>query len=327
MPIVTGKRMMLFSGRANQELARQIAGKLGIELGHVTLKTFSAGEVYCRYEESIRGADVFIVQPTCSNPETGITANDALMELLCMIDAAVGASAHRVIAVMPWFGYSRQDKKSALREPISARLVAHILEAAGADRVLTVDLHAGQVQGFFSKPVDHMTAMFLLAEYFAGLQLDDLVIVAPDVGRVKLNHKFAETIGADLALMTKERPAQQVAEVGYVIGDVKGKTAVIVDDIIDTAGTLRAAGQTVLDEGAARVFAAGTHPVFSGSAYESLSKAGFEQIVVTDTIPLRAGAPDNVVVLSTAGLLADTIKQIFTDGSVSAVFGGENQLF
>jgi ribose-phosphate pyrophosphokinase len=153
------------------------------------------------------------------------------------------------------------------------------------------------------------------------------VIVSPDVGRVKLNHKFAETIGAELALMTKERPAQQVAEVGYIIGDVKGKTAVLVDDIIDTAGTLRAAAQTVKDEGAARVFAACTHPVFSGNAFESLQKAGFEQIVCTDTIPLRAGAPDNVVVLSCAELLADTIKQIFTDGSVSAVFGGENQLF
>jgi ribose-phosphate pyrophosphokinase len=319
--------MMVFSGRANPDLASQIAVKLGIELGHVTLKTFSAGEVYCRYEESIRGADVFIVQPTCTNPETGVTANDALMELLCMIDAAVGASAHRVTAVMPWFGYSRQDKKSALREPISARLVAHLLEAAGVDRVLTVDLHAGQVQGFFSKPVDHMTAMFLLAQYFAGLDLDDLVIVSPDVGRVKLNHKFAETIGADLALMTKERPAQQVAEVGYIIGDVKGKTAVLVDDIIDTAGTLRAAAQTVLDEGAARVFAACTHPVFSGPAFDRLTQAGFEQIVCTDTIPLRSPAPDNIVVLSCADLLADTIKQIFTGGSVSAVFGGENQLF
>jgi ribose-phosphate pyrophosphokinase len=318
---------MVFSGRGNPELAAHIASKLGLELGHVTLKTFSAGEVYCRYEESIRGADVFIVQPTCTNPETGITANDALMELLCMIDAAVGASAHRVTAVMPWFGYSRQDKKSALREPISARLVAHLLEAAGVDRVLTVDLHAGQVQGFFSKPVDHMTAMFVLADYFAGLELDDLVIVSPDVGRVKLNHKFAETVGADLALMTKERPAQQVAEVGYIIGDVKGKTAVLVDDIIDTAGTLRAAAQTVLDEGAARVFAACTHPVFSGGAFNSLQQAGFEQIVCTDTIPLRPGAPDNVVVLSCADLLADTIKQIFTGGSVSAVFGGENQLF
>ena len=319
--------MMVFSGRANPELAGQIAAKLGLELGHVTLKTFSAGEVYCRYEESIRGADVFIVQPTCTNPETGVTANDALMELLCMIDAAVGASAHRVTAVMPWYGYSRQDKKSALREPISARLVAHLLEAAGVDRVLTVDLHAGQVQGFFSKPVDHMTAMFVLADYFAGLELDDLVIVSPDVGRVKLNHKFAETIGADLALMTKERPAQQVAEVGYIIGDVKGKTAVLVDDIIDTAGTLRAAAQTVLDEGAARVFAACTHPVFSGPAFDRLAEAGFEQIVCTDTIPLRSGAPDNIVVLSCADLLADTIKQIFTGGSVSAVFGGENQLF
>lgn len=318
---------MVFAGRANPELAAQIAAKLGIELGHVTLKTFSAGEVYCRYDESIRGADVFIVQPTCSNPETGITANDALMELLCMIDAAVGASAHRVTAVMPWFGYSRQDKKSALREPISARLVAHILEAAGVDRVLTVDLHAGQVQGFFSKPVDHMTAMFLLADYFAALELDDLVIVSPDVGRVKLNHKFAETIGAELALMTKERPAQQVAEVGYIIGDVEGKTAVLVDDIIDTAGTLRAAAQTVLDEGAARVYAACTHPVFSGGAFDSLQRAGFQQIVCTDTIPMRSGAPDNVVVLSCADLLADTIKQIFTGGSVSAVFGGENQLF
>jgi len=319
--------MMVFSGRANPELAGQIAAKLGLELGHVTLKTFSAGEVYCRYEESIRGADVFIVQPTCTNPETGVTANDALMELLCMIDAAVGASAHRVTAVMPWYGYSRQDKKSALREPISARLVAHLLEAAGVDRVLTVDLHAGQVQGFFSKPVDHMTAMFVLAEYFAGLELDDLVIVSPDVGRVKLNHKFAETVGADLALMTKERPAQQVAEVGYIIGDVKGKTAVLVDDIIDTAGTLRAAAQTVLDEGAARVFAACTHPVFSGPAFDRLADAGFEQVVCTDTIPLRSGAPDNIVVLSCADLLADTIKQIFTGGSVSAVFGGENQLF
>lgn len=318
---------MVFSGRANPELAGQIAAKLGLDLGHVTLKTFSAGEVYCRYEESIRGADVFIVQPTCTNPETGVTANDALMELLCMIDAAVGASAHRVTAVMPWYGYSRQDKKSALREPISARLVAHLLEAAGVDRVLTVDLHAGQVQGFFSKPVDHMTAMFVLADYFAGLELDDLVIVSPDVGRVKLNHKFAETIGADLAIMTKERPAQQVAEVGYIIGDVKGKTAVLVDDIIDTAGTLRAAAQTVLDEGAARVFAACTHPVFSGPAFDRLAQAGFEQIVCTDTIPLRSGAPDNVVVLSCADLLADTIKQIFTGGSVSAVFGGENQLF
>ncbi len=327
LPIVTGKKLMLFSGRANPDLAAGIAGRLKIELGHITLKTFSAGEVYCRFEESVRGADVFLIQPTCANPATGLSASEAMMELLVMIDAAVGASAHRVVAVMPWYGYSRQDKRSALREPISARLVAHLLETAGVDRVLTVDLHAGQVQGFFRKPVDHMTALLLLAEYFSGLELDDLVVVSPDVGRVKLNHKFAEMIGADLAIMTKDRPAQQVAEVGYVIGDVRGKTAVILDDIIDTAGTLTAAGQTVLDEGAARVYAACTHPVFSGPAYERLAAAPFEQVVVTDTIPLRDGAPENIVVLSCAPLLADTIRQIFTDGSVSAVFGGENQLF
>ena len=194
-----------------------------------------------------------------------------------MIDAAVGASAHRVIAVTPWFGYSRQDKKSAPREPISSRLVAHMLEAAGADRVLTMDLHAGQVQGFFSKPVDHMTAMFILTQYFRDQQLEDLVVVRPDAGRVKLAKKFAEKVGAELAILNKERPAQQVAEIAYVIGDVKDKTAVIVDDIIDTAGTLRAAGETVKDEGATRVFAAATHPVLSGNAFENLAASPFEQ--------------------------------------------------
>src|ERR671935_2175557 len=287
------KRLMLFSGRANPTLAAKIAQKLGVDLGPVTLKTFSNGEVYCRYEESIRGADVFLVQPTCANPERGLSANDALMELLLMIDAAVGASAHRVIAVTPWFGYSRQDKKSAPREPISSRLVARMLESAGADRVLTMDLHAGQIQGFFHNPVDHMTALFMLTQYFDDLGLTDLVVVAPDAGRVKLNKKFASKVGAELAILDKERPAQQVAEIGYVIGDVKGKTALIVDDMIDTAGTLKAACRTVLDEGAARAYAAATHPVLSGNAFENLAASGFEQIVVTDTIPLRPGAPDN----------------------------------
>ena len=327
LPIDYDKRLMLFSGRANPELAARIADKIGVDHGPVTLKTFSNGEVYCRYEESIRGADVFLIQPTCGNPATGVNPNDALMELLEMIDAAVGASAHRVIAVTPWFGYSRQDKKSAPREPISARLVAHMLEAAGADRVVTMDLHAGQVQGFFSIPVDHMTAVMMLTQYFDDLGLTDLVVVAPDAGRVKLNKKFASKIGAELAILDKERPAQQVAEIGYVIGDVRGKTAIIVDDMIDTAGTLKAAAQTVLDEGAARVYAAATHPVLSGNAYENLASSGFEQVVVTDTIPLRAGAPDNVRVLSVADLLTDSIRRIFTDDSVSEVFGGENQLF
>jgi ribose-phosphate pyrophosphokinase len=321
------KRLMLFSGRGNPELAAKIASKLGVGLGGVTLKTFANGEVYCRYDESVRGADVFIVQPTCGNPYEGLSANDALMELLVMIEAAVHGSAHRVIAVTPWYGYSRQDKKSSPREPITARLVARMLESAGIDRLLTMDLHSGQIQGFFQKPCDHMTALFMLTQYFADLGLEDLVVVAPDAGRVKLNKKFASKIGADLAILNKERPAQQVAEINYVIGDVAGKTAVIVDDIIDTAGTLKAAAEAVSDAGARRVYAAATHGVFSGNAWENLAAARFEQVVVTDTIPLRPGAPDNVRVLSCADLLTNSIRQIFTDGSVSDVFGGENQLF
>ena len=326
-PVARDRRFMLFSGRANPGLAEAIAQELNVQLGPVTLKTFTAGEVYCRFDESVRDADVFIVQSTCSNSETGLTANDALVELLLMIDAAVGASAARVVAVMPWFAYSRQDKRSAVREPISARLVAHVLETAGADRMITVDLHAGQVQGFFTRPLDHTTALLMLARYFAGLGIDDLVIVSPDVGRVKLNHKFSERVGADLALMTKTRPAQQVAEIGYVIGDIKGKTAVIVDDIIDSAGTLCAAAQTVLDEGAARVYAVATHGLFSGKAYENLAAVPFEQIVVTDTIPITQHRPDNIRVLPCAELLTDSIRRIFVDDSVSEVFGGENQLF
>jgi ribose-phosphate pyrophosphokinase len=323
-----GKRLMVFSGRANPVLAHEIGRKLGVGLSPVTLKTFSNGEVYCRFDESIRGADVFLVQPMCANPVTGLNANDALMELLVMIDAAVGASAHRVIAVTPWYGYSRQDKKSAPREPISARLVARMLESAGADRVLTMDLHAGQLQGFFQVPVDHMTAMMLLVDYFTGLDLGpDVVVVAPDAGRVKLNKKFASMLGADLAILDKERPEQQVAEIGYVIGDVAGKTAIVVDDMIDTAGTLRAAGETVIAAGAKRVFAATTHPVFSGRAYENLAASPFEQIVVTDTIPLRPGVPDNVHVVSCSTLLTDSIRRIFTCDSVSEVFGGQNQIF
>ena len=321
------KRLMLVSGRANPDLAGKIAARLGVQLGGMTLKTFANGEVYCRFEESVRGADVFIVQPTCGNPQAGLSANDALMELLIMVDAAVGGSAHRVIAVSPWYGYSRQDKKSAPREPISARLVARMLEAAGIDRIVTMDLHSGQIQGFFQKPCDHMTALFMLTQYFGDLRLEDLVVVAPDAGRVKLNKRFASKIGADLAILNKERPAQQVAEIGYVIGDVEGKTAVIVDDIIGTAGTLKAAAQAVHDAGARRVYAAATHGNFSGDAWENLAAARFEQVVVTDTIPLPPGAPDNVRVLSYADLLTSSIRQIFTDGSVSQVFGGENQLF
>lgn len=331
LPAGYDKRLMVAAGRSSEELGGKIAERLGVSLTHPGLKTFSNGEIYCRYEESIRGADIFLVQSTAGNEEAGLNANDALMELLIMIDAAVGASAHRVIAVTPWYGYSRQDKKSAPREPITARLVARMLETAGISRLLTMDLHAGQLQGFFSAqtPVDHMTALPMLSQYVRD-QLGDIanmVIVAPDAGRVKLTRRFARWLGAPYALMEKERPAHGVAEIGRVIGDVKGKIAVIVDDMIDTGGTLSAAAQTVVDEGAREVYAVATHGVFSGRAFDNLKESPLAGIVVTDTIPLRAGAPDMIRVLSTADLLTDSIRKIFTDESVSEIFAGENQLF
>ena len=324
------KRLMVFGGRASMELAARVADRLDLDLGIADLRTFANGEVYCRYEESIRGADVFIVQSTAGNAAQGMTPNDALMELLVMIDAAQGASAHRIIAVMPWYGYARQDKKSAPREPISARVVAKCLEEVGTDRILTMDLHAGQVQGFFHVPVDHMTAMPMLTRWFMDQGFDkDLVIVSPDAGRVKMARNFAQKVGCHWAVMEKQRPARQVAEIGYVVGDVKGKTAVLLDDMIDTAGTLAAAAHTVLEEGAAEVIACATHGVFSGPAFERLAyeESAIKQIIVTDTIPLAPGGPDNITVLSTAQTFADSIRRIFTDASVSEIFAGENQLF
>jgi ribose-phosphate pyrophosphokinase len=323
------KRLMITSGRASMELGAKIADNLELAITDAGLKTFTDGEVYCRYQESIRGSDLFIVQSICGSEREGLTVNDALMELLVMVHAAKHASAHRIIAVTPWYGYSRQDKKSAPREPITARLVAELLEAAGIDRLVTMDLHAGQVQGFFSNTVDHMTAMPILTQYVQD-QLghrEDLVIIAPDAGRVKLVRKFAQKVGAPYALMEKERPAQQVAEIGYVIGDVKGKTAVIVDDIIDTGGTLAAAAQTVLDEGATKVYAVASHGLFSGRAFETLAASPLAGIVVTDTVPLRDGAPDMIRQLTCSDVLTDSIRRIFRDESVSEIFAGENQLF
>jgi ribose-phosphate pyrophosphokinase len=322
------KRLMLTAGRASVELGGKIAEKLGVEPIDAGLKTFPDGEVYCRYAESIRGADIFIVQSICASEREGLTVNDALVELLLMVHAAKHASAHRIIAVTPWYGYSRQDKKSAPREPISARLVAEALEVAGIDRLVTMDLHAGQTQGFFSKTVDHMTAMPILTQFVTDRLVDeDLVVIAPDAGRVKLVRNFARKVGAPYALLEKERPAQGVAEIGKVIGDVKGKCAVIVDDIIGTGGTLVAAAQTVLDEGAERVFAVATHGLFAGNAFETLAASPLAGIVVTDTVPLREGAPELITQLTCADILEDTIRRIFIDDSVSEIFAGENQLF
>lgn len=319
---LTYRSLMLFSGRGNPELGEKIAEKLGIRLGSVLTKTFADGEIYVKYGESVRGADVFIVQPTCR------PVNENLMELLIMIQAAKLASAHRITAVVPWYGYSRQDKKSQPREPITGRLVADLLVAAGVDRVLTMDLHAGQVQGFFSIPVDHMTAIPMLADYFRFKGLDDVVVVSPDAGGLKMAKRFGDRIGASLAVLTKLRPEHNESKVMHVIGDVAGKTAIIVDDIIDTAGTLCKGAEALLERGATAVYAAATHPVLSGPAYERIAGAYLKELVVSDTIPLRSDAQrDKIVVLSSAGILADTIHNVFADESVSALFQGENQLF
>jgi ribose-phosphate pyrophosphokinase len=319
-------KLMLFSGRSNPELAERIADILNIELGEVELATFANGEIYCRYAESIRGADVFIVQ-SCYGPAT----NDHLVELMEMIQAAKLASANRVTAVMPWFPYSRQDKKSAPREPITGKLVADFLErAAMVDRVLTMDLHAGQIQGFFTIPVDHMTAWPLFAQYYRdkGLYGSGVVAVSPDPGRAKTATRFAEALEADFALMRKTRPEHDVAAVTEVSGDVRGKTAIMTDDIIVTGGTLIAGAQALKDAGAAEVYACATHGLFPEKALAKLADSELAEIAVTDTVPIDPlNRPDKLRVLTVSLLLADTIRNVFSDESVSAIFAGENQLF
>lgn len=313
---------MVFSGRGNPDLSAKIAEKLEFPLGRVMLQTFADGEIYCMFEDSIRGADVFIVQSTCR------PVNENLMELLIMTQAARLASARRITAVMPWFGYSRQDKKSQPREPITAKLVADLLQAAGANRVLTMDLHAGQLQGFFNMPCDHMTAVPMLAEYFAMKDLGETVVVAPDAGAVKLAKRFADRLGTSIAMMSKLRPAHNVSRVLGVIGDVKDKTAIIVDDIIDTAGTICNGAEALMENGAEAVYTAVTHPVLSDPAYDRVADSPLKELVVTDTIPLRVDRQrDKVTVLSTAEILADTIRNVYMNESVSALFQGENQLF
>jgi ribose-phosphate pyrophosphokinase len=318
------KRLMVFAGRSHPGLAQSIAEKLGVELGEVTLETFANGETYCRYDESIRGADAFIVQ-------TGSEPVDAhLMELLFMVQAAKLASAKRITAVVPWFPYSRQDRKAKPREPISARLVADMLQLAGADRVLTMDLHAGQIQGFFTIPVDHMTALPLFATHFRdlGLHGDGVVSVAPDAGRAKHAVRFAEMIDADFALMHKTRPGHDLAEVTEVTGRVRDKIAIIGDDMTTTGGTLIAGAHALKDHGATEVWAFVTHALFSDDALDKLGSSGLAGIVVTDTVPIDPlRKPDNLTLLTVSGLLAETIMNVFGDDSVSAIFGGENQLF
>ncbi|HSK15723.1 MAG TPA: ribose-phosphate pyrophosphokinase [Gaiellaceae bacterium] len=319
-------KLMLFAGRSHPVLAGKIADQLNIELGDVKLKTFANGETYCRYRESIRGADVFIVQ-ACHGPAT----NDYILELMIMIQAAKLASANRITAIMPWFPYSRQDKKSSPREPITGKLLADVLEAAGADRVLTMDLHAGQIQGFFTIPVDHMTALPLFARYYRetlGLFGDAVVAVSPDPGRAKMATKFAQMLDADFALMNKNRPAHDVAAVTQVVGDVEGKIAIMSDDIIVTGGTLVAGAQALLEAGATEVYACATHGLFPEDALQKLADSALAGLAVTDTVPIgELNRPDKVTVLTISGILAETIENVFSDESVSAIFAGENQLF
>jgi ribose-phosphate pyrophosphokinase len=318
------KRLMVFSGRSHPDLAAAIAQQLGVELGDVDLGTFKNGETYCRYGESIRGADVFLVQ-------TGsIPVDQNLMELMFMIQAAKLASAKRITAVIPLFPYARQDRKAKPREPISARLVADMLQLAGADRVLTMDLHAGQIQGFFTIPVDHMTALPLFSRHFRDLGLigPEIVSVAPDEGRAKMAVRFAEMIEAEFAIMHKTRPAHDTVEVTEITGRVKGKTAVVGDDVIMTGGTLIANVHALRDQGVAGVWVYATHGVFCDNALEKFHDAPIDGIVVTDTVPINpVQMPANMTVLPVAPLLAETIMNVFADDSVSAIFGGENQLF
>ena len=318
------KRLMVFAGRSHPELASRIAEALGVEPGEVTLKTFANDETYCRYDESIRGADVFIVQTGCPPVDKN------LMELLLMIQAAKLASAKRITAVIPWFPYSRQDRKAKPREPISARLVADMLQLAGVDRVLTMDLHAGQIQGFFNVPVDHMTALQLFATHFRDLGLagEGVVSVAPDAGRAKHAVRFGEMIEASFAIMHKTRPEQERADVTEVTGRVRGKVAIVGDDAVMTGGTLIAGVNALLEHGAEEVNVYVTHGLFSDEALEAIGNSKIKRIVVTDTVPIDARKkPDNMTVLSVSGLLAEAIMNVFADDSVSAIFGGENQLF
>jgi ribose-phosphate pyrophosphokinase len=320
------KRLMVFSGRSHPGLAQRISEHLGVECGEVTLKTFANDETYCRYEESIRGADVFLVQTGCPPVDKN------LMELLFMIQAAKLASAKRITAVIPWFPYSRQDRKAKPREPISARLVSDMLQLAGVDRVLTMDLHAGQIQGFFTIPVDHMTALQLFATHFRDLGVtgERVVAVAPDAGRAKHAVRFGEMIEASFAIMHKMRPSQEQVDVTEVTGRVRDKIAIIGDDVATTGHTLIEGAKALRDHGATEVYVFVTHALFSEAALEAIGDpaSGISGIVVTDTVPVDAlRRPKNMTVLSVSALLAEAIMNVFADESVSSIFGGDAQLF
>jgi len=315
-PIADNNRLRLFSGSANVSLAQEVARYLGMDLGPMVRKQFADGELYIQIQESIRGCDVYLIQPTC------YPVNTHLMELLIMIDACRRASARQVTAVIPYYGYARADRKTAGRESITAKLVANLMTEAGASRILAMDLHSAQIQGYFDIPFDHVYGSPVILDYLASKQLSDIVVVSPDVGGVARARAFAKKLNdAPLAIIDKRRQAHNVAEVMNVIGDVEGKTAVLVDDMIDTGGTICEGAKILRQEGARQVYACATHAVFSPPAIERLSSGIFEEVIVTNTIPVPEEKRfKQLTLLSVANLLGETIWRIHEDSSVSSMF-------
>jgi ribose-phosphate pyrophosphokinase len=322
MELVSTKRLELYSGRAHPQLAADVAEHLGIPLGKVILRDFADGEISCRFAESVRGKDVFLIQ-THASP-----VNDSLMEQFIMIDAAKRASARRITAVCPYYGYSRQDRKATGREPITAKLVADMLATAGADRIVSIDLHSGQIQGFFDGPVDHLTATPVLVDYLRRHDPAGMVVVSPDAGRIRVAERFSQHLRADLAFIHKRRPKGSVNSVEAldIVGAVHGRRCVVVDDMIDTAGTVVAAADLLIERGATEVWAMATHGVLSGPALERLRTSVISKVVVTDTLPVPPERRiEKLEVLSIAPLVAKAIDAVFEDTSVSEIFDGENQ--
>lgn len=312
---LSGSGMKLFSGNANRELAENICKKLGAPLGKCEVGTFSDGEITVNIDETVRGYDVFLIQPTCP------PVNDNLMETLILMDGLKRASAGRINAVIPYYGYARQDRKTKAREPITAKLVADLLTRAGADRVLTMDLHAGQIQGYFDIPVDHLTGVPILASYFKDIIDKETVVVSPDLGGVTRARNFANLLDLPIAIIEKRRPKANVSEVMNVIGDIEGKNVVIIDDIIDTAGTITKAASVLKNFGAKKVYACCTHPILSGPAVERIANSEIEKFVVTDTIPLTEEKKiDKIEVVSVSELFAEAILRIYKNESVSKLF-------
>ncbi|WP_059105309.1 ribose-phosphate diphosphokinase [Shouchella shacheensis] len=307
--------LKVFTLNSNKELAQEIAEHIGISLGKNSVMRFSDGEVQINIEESIRGCDVYLIQSTSA------PANEHIMELLIMIDALKRASARTINVVMPYYGYARQDRKARAREPITAKLVANLLETAGATRVLTLDLHATQIQGFFDIPVDQLMGVPILSDYFQSKELDDLVVVSPDHGGVVRARKMADRLKTPIAIIDKRRPRPNVSEVMNIVGNVEGKTAIIIDDIIDTAGTITLAANALIEQGAKEVYACCTHPVLSGPAIERIHNSKIKELVVTNTIELEEEKKiDKVTELSVAALMAEAIVRVHEDASVSTLF-------